>query len=157
MYKDDLSGETLEMTVGNGKLTMESIMKFLKAAHNMLNKRSYIGKQSIKKFNRSNLQTNSVDNLESDDIKAIRAELKHYKVDFSVVKDKDTGTQTLYFRAKDLDIINKAFENLIKKGIKKSIPDQLKEAREKAAVQMDDKDLAHDRDPNRDKDRGMEH
>ena len=52
-------------------------------------------------------------NVKDGELKELKKELNKHGVKFSVMKDKETGTHSVFFQAKDTKIINKAFQNVL--------------------------------------------
>ena len=79
--------------------------------------KSYVkGEKSLKKLN-SNEPLNSIP-ISTEDIKEIKKELANYNVDFSVAKTSEKDVVNLYFKAKDITIINNALKDYANKNIK---------------------------------------
>ena len=51
--------------------------------------------------------------VEEAELKELKKELNRYGVKFSVMKDKETGTHSVFFQAKDTKVMNKAFQNVL--------------------------------------------
>ncbi|HGK7333411.1 PcfB family protein [Peptostreptococcus porci] len=52
-------------------------------------------------------------NVKDGELKELKKELNKYCVKFSVMKDKETGTHSVFFQAKDTKVMNKAFQNVL--------------------------------------------
>lgn len=52
-------------------------------------------------------------NVEDGELKELKKELNKHGVKFSVMKDKETGTHSVFFQAKDTKVMNKAFQNVL--------------------------------------------
>ena len=52
-------------------------------------------------------------NVKDGELKELKKELSKYGVKFSVMKDKETGTHSVFFQAKDTKVMNKAFQNVL--------------------------------------------
>jgi hypothetical protein len=68
--------------------------------------------------------------VKDGELKELKKELNKHGVKFSVMKDKETGNYTVFFQAKDLAVMEKAFRNSLstvekkekqKESIKKTI------------------------------------
>lgn len=118
------------------------------------------GEQSLQKLNLQNKKLESVQ-LAQDDIKAFKRELKRYAVDFHVMKNKETGERTVYFKGQDIDRIYSGLENCIKNipefqvqnASKRKMNEVMQEAVEKAAAKNEEKAAP---DKTRVADRGQE-
>ncbi|WP_177336011.1 PcfB family protein, partial [Klebsiella quasipneumoniae] len=70
-------------------------------------------------------------------LKELKKELNKHGVKFSVMKDKETGTHSVFFQAKDTKVMNKAFQNVLsniekKEKNKESIHKNIKKFKELA-------------------------
>ena len=52
-------------------------------------------------------------NVKDGELKELKKELNKHGVKFSVMKDKETGTHSVFFQAKDTKVMNKAFQNVL--------------------------------------------
>lgn len=52
-------------------------------------------------------------NVKDEELKELKKELNKHGVKFSVMKDKETGTHSVFFQAKDTKVMNKAFQNVL--------------------------------------------
>ena len=52
-------------------------------------------------------------NVKDEELKELKKELNRNGVKFSVMKDKATGTHSVFFQAKDTVVLNKVFKNVI--------------------------------------------
>ncbi|HEO0181059.1 TPA: PcfB family protein [Streptococcus agalactiae] len=51
--------------------------------------------------------------VKDGELKELKKELNKHGVKFSVMKDKGTGTHSVFFQAKDTKVMNKAFQNVL--------------------------------------------
>lgn len=51
--------------------------------------------------------------VKDGELKELKKELNKHSVKFSVMKDKGTGTHSVFFQAKDTKVMNKAFQNVL--------------------------------------------
>lgn len=58
-------------------------------------------------------------NVKDGELKELKKELNKHGVKFSMMKDKETGTHSVFFQAKDTKVLNKAFQNVLSKIEKK--------------------------------------
>lgn len=94
------------------------------------------GEQSLKTLNKSADTKNNV-SVNSEDIHALRAELKQHKVDFAIKQDKETGNYTLFFKGKDVDTVKLGLQKSAKSfGSQIRMADQMNAAKEQSAVQQ---------------------
>ncbi|HEM9687573.1 MULTISPECIES: PcfB family protein [Bacillota] len=52
-------------------------------------------------------------NVKDGELKELKKELNKHGVKFSVMKDNETGTHSVFFQAKDTKVMNKAFQNVL--------------------------------------------
>ena len=52
-------------------------------------------------------------NVKDGELKELKKELNKHGVKFSVMKDKETGTHSVFFQAKDTKVMKKAFQNVL--------------------------------------------
>ena len=52
-------------------------------------------------------------NVKDGELKELKKELNKHGVKFSVMKDKERGTHSVFFQAKDTKVMNKAFQNVL--------------------------------------------
>ena len=76
-------------------------------------------------------------NVKDGELKELKKELNKHGVKFSVMKDKETGTHSVFFQAKDTKVMNKAFQNVLsniekKEKNKESIHKNIKKFKELA-------------------------
>ena len=58
--------------------------------------------------------------VEEAELKELKKELNRYGVKFSVMKDKESGKYSVFFQAKDMKVMNKAFKHALSKSEKKA-------------------------------------
>lgn len=58
--------------------------------------------------------------VEEAELKELKKELNRYGVKFSVMKDKGTGKYSVFFQAKDMKVMNKAFKHALSESEKKT-------------------------------------
>lgn len=57
--------------------------------------------------------------VEESELKEMKKELNRYGVKFSVMKDKESGKYSVFFQAKDIKVMDKAFKHALSKSEKK--------------------------------------
>ena len=83
MINEEVSDKTLNLEIKAAKITAKLII------------------QQIKKL------------LKEEELKSLKKELNKYGVKFSVMKDKKTKQYSLFFQAKDIKIMDKAFKKVL--------------------------------------------
>ena len=58
--------------------------------------------------------------VEEAELKELKKELNRYGVKFSVMKDKETGKFSVFFQAKDMKVMDKAFKHALSESEKKT-------------------------------------
>ena len=58
--------------------------------------------------------------VEEAELKELKKELNRYGVKFSVMKNKETGKNSVFFQAKDMKVMDKAFKHALSKSEKKA-------------------------------------
>ena len=159
MYRDDVASETLSIVLDlsktGGRGSLQTVLSVMAAAIKHHDKAVHQGEQSVKHFNESQDQKGLIEDINGEDMKAIRAELKQYHVDFACKKEAD-GKYTLLFKSKDMSMIEKAIKNVVSDlSEKMRMEDQLNNARQQAEQERRE-DPSHGRDVNRDKDLGVD-
>ena len=57
--------------------------------------------------------------VEDAELKELKKELNRYGVKFSVMKDKESGKYSVFFQAKDMKVMDKAFKHALSESEKK--------------------------------------
>ena len=58
--------------------------------------------------------------VEEAELKKLKKELNRYGVKFSVMKDKESGKYSVFFQAKDMKLMDKAFKHALSESEKKT-------------------------------------
>ena len=58
--------------------------------------------------------------VEEAELRELKKELNRYGVKFSVMKDKETGKYSVFFQAKDMKVMNKAYKHALSESEKKT-------------------------------------
>ena len=58
--------------------------------------------------------------VEEAELKELKKELNRYGVKFSVMKDKESGKYSIFFQAKDMKVMDKAFKHALSESEKKT-------------------------------------
>ncbi|HDL2736602.1 TPA: PcfB family protein, partial [Enterococcus faecium] len=84
-----------------------------KAVHSQIKKQRTTGKQRYNQLKKHG----SLEHIDvsKTDLKPLANELKKYKVDFAVKRNKETGKIHVFFKAQDRDTLNLALENVLQK------------------------------------------
>lgn len=135
MAGGELGEQAVKVTFSTIEITATTIKAIIEALLKNKNT-SYIehGKQSLKKLNQQNRKLEKVD-LSKEDIKSFKRELNRYHVDFSIMRDKESGLYSIYFKSQDIDRVHSGLQNCIKsysKNIKRPIKETIEVAKQKA-------------------------
>ena len=74
------------------------------------------GEQSMKALNMQGKKLDHVE-LPGQDIKSFRRALKKYAVDFSVMRDRVSGTYSVFFKGQDTDRIYAGLKSVLKEAV----------------------------------------
>ena len=76
--------------------------KLIKAEGNEVKLKDMVKKEQLEEIN-----------VKDGELKELKKELNKHGVKFSVMKDNETGTHSVFFQAKDTKVMNKAFQNVL--------------------------------------------
>jgi len=144
MINEEISNKTLSIAVQEGRNIARAIWGEIKK---LVEKAQKEGK-SIEKFIQENSSEVKLKDLvkkgqleeipvKDAELKELRKQLHRYGVKFSVMKDKETGTHSVFFQVRDLKVMEHAFKKSLhevqnKGKSKPSIIEQIKKFREMA-------------------------
>jgi hypothetical protein len=124
----EVANKTVALVFRASKLTTNTLAKAMKAYLNHGKQKSAAkqraapnhGKMSVKELVGQGQGATSIE-VTSSNIKAFEKIAKKYNVDFAVKKDKtvDPPKYTVFFKAKDTDVISSAFKEFVKVNEKK--------------------------------------
>lgn len=143
MINEEVSSKAINLEVRLAKATAKELFKILKK---LLQQAEKLGgfdkliksegsqvklKDMVKKGQLEEL------NVKDEELKELKKELNKHGVKFSVMKDKETGTHSVFFQAKDTKVMNKAFQNVLssiekKEKTKESIHKKIEKFKEMA-------------------------
>lgn len=90
MINEEIARKTLNMEVRAAKVTGKLILNLLKKL------------------------------MKEAELKELKKELNRYGVKFSVMKDKESGKYSVFFQAKDMKVMDKAFKHALSESEKKT-------------------------------------
>lgn len=125
MINEEISNRVINIEVNVLKATYQEILsqvkklqqrskqhggldKLIKAEGNEIKLKDMVKKGQLEEIN-----------VKDGELKELKKELNKHGVKFSVMKDKETGTHSVFFQAKDTKVLNKAFQNVLSKIEKK--------------------------------------
>lgn len=138
------------------RMLQDALRKYLQSqqkAKSPAKSETFHGKQTVGKLMEQNTQLTNIE-VTDQNIKSFERVAKKYNIDFALKKDKaaDPPRYLVFFKARDVDVMNAAFKEYsakeLAKGKKPSIRKLLSKSQEKAK-QMD-------REKVKQKDRGQE-
>ena len=143
MINEEISNRVINIEVNVLKATCQEILsqvkklqqrskqhggldKLIKAEGNEIKLKDMVKKGQLEEIN-----------VKDGELKELKKELNKHGVKFSVMKDKETGTHSVFFQAKDTKVMNKAFQNVLsniekKEKNKESIHKNIKKFKELA-------------------------
>ncbi|WP_159583169.1 PcfB family protein [Streptococcus halichoeri] len=125
MINEEIARKTLNMEVKAGKVTAKLLLALLKKLMKEAEKLGGLEKLVSSKGNEIKLkdmvkkgQLEEIP-VEEADLKELKKELNQYGVKFSVMKDKESGKYSVFFQAKDMKVMDKAFKHALSESEKK--------------------------------------
>ena len=105
-----------------GKILLDLIRKLLKESEKIGGLEKLVGsignevklKDMVKKGQLEEIP------VEETELKELKKELNRYGVKFSVMKDKESGKYSVFFQAKDMKVMDKAFKHALSESEKKT-------------------------------------
>lgn len=126
MINEEIARKTLNMEVKAGKVTAKLLLTLLKKLMKEAEKLGGLEKLVSSKGNEVKLkdmvkkgQLEEIP-VEEAELKELKKELNRYGVKFSVMKDKESGKYSVFFQAKDMKVMDKAFKHALSKLEKKT-------------------------------------
>ncbi|CQJ60260.1 TPA: PcfB family protein [Streptococcus agalactiae] len=119
MINEEISNRVVNIEVNVLKATYQEILsqvkklqqrskqhggldKFIKTEGNEVKLKDMVKKGQLEEIN-----------IKDGELKELKKELNKHGVKFSVMKDKETGTHSVFFQAEDTKVMNKAFQNVL--------------------------------------------
>ena len=126
MINEEIARKTLNMEVKAGKVTAKLILTLLKKLMKEAEKLGGLEKLVNANGNEVKLkdmvkkgQLEEIP-VEEAELKELKKELNRYGVKFSVMKDKESGKYSVFFQAKDMKLMDKAFKHALSESEKKT-------------------------------------
>ena len=126
MINEEIARKTLNMEVKAGKVTAKLLLTLLKKLMKEAEKLGGLEKMVNANGNEVKLkdmvkkgQLEEIP-VEEAELKELKKELNQYGVKFSVMKDKESGKYSVFFQAKDMKIMDKAFKHALSESEKKT-------------------------------------
>ena len=126
MINEEIARKTLNMEVRAGKVTgkilLDLIRKLLKESEKIGGLEKLIGSKGNEVKLKDMVKKGQLEEIpvEETELKELKKELNRYGVKFSVMKDKESGKYSVFFQAKDMKVMDKAFKHAISESEKKT-------------------------------------
>jgi len=116
MIDEEVGKKALDLEIKASKLTLDTLLKAFKyigsKKYKVIN-----GKQSLKNLNKKGRALEEID-ISKEDLKSIKKLLKKDGVDFAIKKDEKDDVFRLFFKAQDVNQIQRALKNISEKNFK---------------------------------------
>lgn len=119
MINEEVSDKTLNLEIKAAKITakliIQQIKKLLKEAKKFGGMEKFVGEKGNEVKLKDLVQKGQLEEIAigETELKSLKKELNKYGVKFSVMKDKKTEQYSLFFQAKDVKIMDKAFKKVL--------------------------------------------
>ena len=126
MINEEIARKTLNMEVRAGKVTgkilLDLIRKFLKESEKIGGLEKLVGSKGNEVKLKDMVKKGQLEEIpvEETELKELKKELNRYGVKFSVMKDKETGKYSVFFQAKDMKVMDKAFKHALSASEKRT-------------------------------------
>ena len=126
MINEEIARKTLNMEVRAGKVTgkilLELIRKLLKESEKNGGLEKLAGSKGNEVKLKDMVKKGQLEEIpvEETELKELKKELNRYGVKFSVMKDKESGKYSVFFQAKDMKVMDKAFKHALSESEKKT-------------------------------------
>lgn len=126
MINEEIARKTLNMEVRAGKVTgkilLDLIRKLLKESEKIGGLEKLVGSKGNEVKLKDMVKKGQLEEIpvEEAELKELKKELNRYGVKFSVMKDKETGKYSVFFQAKDMKVMDKAFKHALSESEKKT-------------------------------------
>ena len=126
MINEEIARKTLNMEVRAGKVTgkilLDLIRKLLKESEKTGGLEKLVGSKGNEVKLKDMVKKGQLEEIpvEETELKELKKELNRYGVKFSVMKDKESGKYSVFFQAKDMKVMDKAFKHALSESEKKT-------------------------------------
>ena len=126
MINEEIARKTLNMEVRAGKVTgkilLDLIKKLLKESEKIGGLEKLVGSKGNEVKLKDMVKKGQLEEIpvEETELKELKKELNRYGVKFSVMKDKESGKYSVFFQAKDMKVMDKAFKHALSESEKKT-------------------------------------
>ena len=126
MINEEIARKTLNMEVRAGKVTgkilLDLIRKLLKESEKIGGLEKLVWSKGNEVKLKDMVKKGQLEEIpvEETELKELKKELNRYGVKFSVMKDKESGKYSVFFQAKDMKVMDKAFKHALSESEKKT-------------------------------------
>lgn len=119
MINEEVSDKTLNLEIKAAKITakliIQQIKKLLKEAKKLGGMEKFVSEKGNEVKLKDLVQKGQLEEItiKETELKRLKKELNKYGVKFSVMKDMKTKQYSLFFQAKDVKIMDKAFKKVL--------------------------------------------
>ena len=105
-----------------GKILLDLIRKLLKESEKNGGLEKLVGSKGNEVKLKDMVKKGQLEEIpvEETELKELKKDLNRYGVKFSVMKDKETGKYSVFFQAKDMKVMDKAFKHALSESEKKT-------------------------------------
>ena len=125
MINEEIARKTLNIEVRaakvTGKLLLELLKKLMKEAEKLGGLEKLVNANGNEVKLKDMVKKGQLEEIpvEEAELKELKKELNRYGVKFSVMKDKESGKYSVFFQAKDMKVMDKAFKHALSESEKK--------------------------------------
>ena len=126
MINEEIARKTLNMEVRavkvTGKLVWDLLKKLMKEAEKLGGLEKLVNANGNEVKLKDMVKKGQLEEIpvEEAELKELKKELNRYGVKFSVMKDKENGKYSVFFQAKDMKVMDKAFKHALSESEKKT-------------------------------------
>ena len=126
MINEEIARKTLNMEVKaakvTGKLILNLLKKLMKEAEKLGGLEKLVNANGNEVKLKDMVKKGQLEEIpvEEAELKELKKELNRYGVKFSVMKDKESGKYSVFFQAKDMKVMDKAFKHALSESEKKT-------------------------------------
>ena len=143
MINEDISNRAANIEVRVAKATLKEILRQIKKLHTKAKQHGGLdkllkseGKEMKLKDMVKKGQLEEI-NVKDGELKELKKELNRCGVNFSIMRDKESGVHSVFFQAKDTKVMDQAFKNVLsniekKEKTKESIHKNIEKFKEMA-------------------------
>lgn len=105
-----------------GKILLDLIRKLLKESEKIGGLEKLVGSKGNEVKLKDMVKKGQLEEIpvEETELKELKKELNRYGVKFSVMKDKESGKYSVFFQAKDMKVMDKAFKHALSESEKRT-------------------------------------